>query len=71
MKNRQNLMKKCGRKIKRLESVDIVDKKTFQPRLRIEKEKPKIYDKRKNLVEEGLGWNKVLFSSQWGQIANG
>ena len=40
--------------------IDIVDEKTFQPALRTGKEKPRLME-RKDLFEEGLGWNKVLF----------
>ena len=41
--------------------IDIVVEKTFQPRLRIGKEKPRLVEKRgtclrKNLVDEGHGW---------------
>ena len=50
---------------------DIVDEKTFQPGLRIGKEKPKVCGERRDLVEKGQGRNKVLFSSQLGQTVNG
>ena len=50
--------------------IDIVDKKTFQPRLRTRKEKPRFVVRRETLANEGLGWNKLLFSSQRGRIAN-
>ena len=51
--------------------IDIVDEKTFQPGLRTGKEKPRFVVRGGTLVEEGLGRNKVLFSSSRGQIANG
>ena len=51
--------------------IDIVDEKTFQPGLRTGKEKPRFVVRGGTLVEEGLGWNKVLFSSQRGRTANG
>ena len=50
--------------------IDIVDEKTFQSGLRTRKERLKVYDERRDLVKEGLGWNKVLFSSQRGRSAN-
>ena len=51
--------------------IDIVDEKTFQPGLRTGKEKPRFVVRGGTLVEEGLGRNKVLFSSQRGRTANG
>ena len=45
-----------GEENRKIISVDIVDEKTFQPGLRTGKEQPEIDG------EEGLGWNKVLFS---------
>ena len=46
--------------------MDIVDDKTFQPRQGPGRKNRKWCGERRDLVE-----NKVLFSSQWGQIANG
>ena len=43
--------------------IDIVGEKTFQSGLRTGKEKPMYVVKRGTLVEEGLGRNKMLFSS--------
>ena len=48
----------------------LVNEKTFQPELKIEKEKPKVYGERRNLIKKGLGWNKVLFNSQGVETAN-
>ena len=48
--------------------IDIVDKKTFQPGLRRGKEKPRLGERggtclRRDLVDEGLGQNKIPRSS--------
>ena len=51
--------------------IDIVNKKTFQPRLKTRIEKPKMCGKERDLIEEKLSQNKLLFSSQWGQTASG
>ena len=50
--------------------IDIVDEKTFQLKLKIGKKKPSFVVRRRTLVEEWLGWNKVLFNFQRGQIVN-
>ena len=47
---------------------DIINEKTFQPGLKIGKKKPRLVEKRgiclrRDLVDEGLGQNKVLYSS--------
>ena len=51
--------------------MNIVNEKTFQPRLRTKKEKPRFIMRRETLVEKRLGLNKMLFSSQRSQTANG
>ena len=56
------------KKNRKIISIDIVDKKTFQPGLRTRKEKPRLVERgkswlRKNLDDEELGQNKVLYSS--------
>ena len=48
--------------------IGIIDEKTFEPGLRIGKEKPRLVERggtclRRDLVKEGLGQNKVLCSS--------
>ena len=43
--------------------INIVDEKIFYPRLKIGKNKPKVCVERRDLIKEGLGWNKMLFSS--------
>ena len=58
-------MKKENQKI-----IDIINRKIFQSDLRTTKKKPKVCGKRRDLVEEGVGRNKVLFSSQRDQNAN-
>ena len=47
-------------------SINIVIEKVFQLRLRIEKEKPRLVERdwvRRDLDDEKLGQNKVLYSS--------
>ena len=51
--------------------IDIVNEKTFQTGLSTEKEKPRFVVRGRTLVKERLGRNKMLFSSQQDQTANG
>ena len=51
--------------------IDIVNEKTFQPRLRTRNKKPRFVVRGGTWVKEGLGQNKVLFSSQRGWTVHG
>ena len=57
-----------GKENQKIISVDIVNKKTFQPGLKTRKEKPRLVEKekiwsRRNMDDEGLSQNKILCSS--------
>ena len=48
--------------------IDIIDEKTFQPRLRTKKEKPRLVEgketcSKRELIKKGLNQNKMLCSS--------